>query len=316
MLTSNAVHNHDRHHKPTADDAYLPLALSLSRRPKPSSWGYHSCRQHKLSLRNGYSFSLLHPMLDLEPWVRFRWKLHPRIAVGDTKYGTLVNIVGLEQDGMRAYLAVPDPSVRTKLYGQERFQYDAERDGYICPHGQFLPLSSFDRYQQAFIYRTSPKICNACPLKPECTTSRYGRMVRRSLVQDYLDRIRTYRTTPAYQKALRKRSVWIEPLFGEAKQWHQLVQFRLRRLTKVNSQALLIAAGQNIKRLLKSRRDPKPLPPAQAAALAIPVPLLAVFFRSNTNLCHTAPQFGALLRLSLPSIMFFQHAVLTTHNLS
>ena len=69
---------------------------------------------------------------------------------------------------------------------------------------------------------------------------------------------------------MRKRSIWIEPLFGEAKQWHQMVQFRLRRLHRVNIQALLIAAGQNIKRLLKSHSSYKTLPPAQAAALALP----------------------------------------------
>ena len=43
------------------------------------------------------------------------------------------------------------------------------------------------------------------------------------------------RSTPAYQKALRKRSVWVEPLFGEAKDWHGLRRFRLRRLPKVNT---------------------------------------------------------------------------------
>src|SRR5690349_16580510 len=49
---------------------------------------------------------------------------------------------------------------------------------------------------------------------------------------------------------MRKRSVWIEPLFGEAKQWHGLRQFRLRGLGKVNAEALLVAAGQNLKRYL------------------------------------------------------------------
>src|SRR5258708_32452051 len=77
---------------------------------------------------------------------------------------------------------------------------------------------------------------------------------------------------PAYQKAMRKRSVWIEPLFGEAKQWHQLVQFRLRRLHKVNIQALLIAAGQNIKRLLKQRPSTNPCPPIQPLELLLPLP--------------------------------------------
>jgi len=212
------------------------------------------------------------PMLDLERWVRFRWRIHPHLAVADKKYGTLVNIVGLEKDGIRAYVAIPDPSVRTKLYSQTQFQYDTEQNGYWCPQGQFLALSSFDRYQQAFMYRTSAKICNACPVKSACTTSRDGRVVRRSIAQEYLDRVHSYQATPTYLKALRKRSVWIEPLFGEAKQWHQLVQFRLRCLHKVNIQALLIAAGQNIKRLLKQQPSSKPLRPIQAVALPRPLP--------------------------------------------
>jgi hypothetical protein len=238
------------------------------------------------------------PMLDLERWTRFRWKLQPHIAVGDTKYGTLANIVGLEQDGIRAFLAVPDPSVRTKLYSQERFQYDAEQDGYTCPQGQFLPLSRFDRLQQAFMYRTSPKVCNACPLKTEYTTSRYGRIVRRSVAQEYLDRVRAYRTTPAYHKALRKRSIWIEPLFGEAKQWHQLVQFRLRRLEKVNIQALLIAAGQNIKRLLSRRERPKPLKPVAAQGLDMPATLVNAVSR-----CFLS--FGSKISCHQPVVLPF-----------
>lgn len=216
------------------------------------------------------------PMLDLERWVRFRWKLTPRFAVADTKYGTLDNIVGLEQDGLRAYLAVADPSVRTKVYSQERFQYDAQHDRYLCPQGQFLPWSSFDQYQQAFMYRTVPTICNACPVKSACTTSRYGRVVRRSVFQDYLDRVRAYRLTSAYRKALRKRSVWIEPMFGEAKQWHNLEKFRWRGLIKVNIQGLLTAAGQNIKRLLKDKPQPYHPDPGNVAVLTVGLPLFPV----------------------------------------
>ena len=49
---------------------------------------------------------------------------------------------------------------------------------------------------------------------------------------------------------MRKRGVWVEPLFGGAKQWHGLRQFRLRGLPKVNTESLLVAAGQNLKRWL------------------------------------------------------------------
>jgi transposase len=83
------------------------------------------------------------PMLDLERWVRFRWRLHPHLAVADKKYGSLPNIIGLERDGLRAYVGLPDHRTRTTGFAYERFQYDAQRDGYICPAGQFLRLSSY-----------------------------------------------------------------------------------------------------------------------------------------------------------------------------
>lgn len=49
---------------------------------------------------------------------------------------------------------------------------------------------------------------------------------------------------------MRKRQVWVEPLFGEAKDWHGLRRFRLRGLEKVNTEGVLLAAGQNLKRWL------------------------------------------------------------------
>ena len=52
---------------------------------------------------------------------------------------------------------------------------------------------------------------------------------------------------------MRKRKVWVEPLFAEAKDWHGLRRFRLRRLRRVNIEALRTAARQNLKRLLKKR---------------------------------------------------------------
>jgi len=49
---------------------------------------------------------------------------------------------------------------------------------------------------------------------------------------------------------MRKRKVWVEPLFGEAKEWHGLRRLRLRGVLNANIQGLLIAAGQNLKRFL------------------------------------------------------------------
>ena len=56
------------------------------------------------------------------------------------------------------------------------------------------------------------------------------------------------------RKALRKRGVWVEPLFAEAKEWHDLRRFGLRRLEKVNSEALMIASQRQASCGLRSRR--------------------------------------------------------------
>ena len=92
-------------------------------------------------------------------------------------------------------------------------------------------------------------------VKAKCTDSKSGRYIFRSFFHEHLDRAEAYQQTENYQKAIRKRSVWVEPLFGEAKQFHRLRKFRLRGLVKVNIEGVLIAIGQNIKRLMKKRAD-------------------------------------------------------------
>src|SRR6266702_3123209 len=119
-------------------------------------------------------------------------------------------------------------------------------------------------------YQADAATCNACPLKAECTPSPYGRQVHRSFHADYLERVKSYDQTEAYQRALRKRKVWVEPLFAEAKEWHGMRRFLLRRIWRVNCEALVIAAGQNLKRLLKKRGWGRRLFPAEAVATVPP----------------------------------------------
>jgi hypothetical protein len=92
-------------------------------------------------------------------------------------------------------------------------------------------------------------------VKPEYTNSKSGRHIFRSFHQEKIDKVREYHQTAAYQKAMRKRGYWVEPLFGEAKACPRLRLFRLRGLLKINIEGVMIAAGQNLKRLLKHRLE-------------------------------------------------------------
>jgi hypothetical protein len=61
----------------------------------------------------------------------------------------------------------------------------------------------------------------------------------------------------------------VEPLFAEAKQWHHLNKFRLRGRKNVNMKGLLIAAGQNLKRLLQATGWGRQMPGGAAAVLSL-----------------------------------------------
>jgi hypothetical protein len=106
-------------------------------------------------------------------------------------------------------------------------------------------------------------------LKSECTEGKSGRAVNRNFDERYFEKVKGYYELEAYKKAMRKRKVWIEPMFAEAKQWHGMERMRLRMLERVNCEALTTAAGQNIKRLLTfGSRGPRR--PALVAALRPP----------------------------------------------
>jgi hypothetical protein len=218
------------------------------------------------------------PALDLLWRARFRWKLRPRQVTGDTKYGTVANIAALEREHIHAYMPLSAVGQRAEIFSVQDFRYDVEADVYHCPGGAMLCFLAQSEATHRRIYQAPAAACTACAHRAQCTTSPRGRRISRSLDEAYRERVRGYHTTEAYAKAMRKRQVWVEPLFAEAKAWHGLRRFRLRGLERVNGEALLIAAGQNLKRLLcRSGWGRRPFPNG-AAGIALPSRSLILAF--------------------------------------
>ena len=61
------------------------------------------------------------------------------------------------------------------------FVYHEHLDAWECPEGEHLWPAAFDRERRLVRYRARPQVCNACPLKPDCTESDEGREIVRSL---------------------------------------------------------------------------------------------------------------------------------------
>jgi hypothetical protein len=222
------------------------------------------------------------PMLDLIWHTTFRWRLKPHHVTGDSVYGTIPNVKALEQAGIRAYMPVIDYTWGKKsLFRKDDFAYDAERDVYRCPAGEVLRNTGARKKLRLTRYVADPAVCNSCPLKSRCTEGKSGRAVNRNFDEEYFEKVKGYYGLEAYKKAMRKRKVWIEPMFAEAKQWHGMERTRLRMLEKANCEALITASGQNVKRLLTFGGH-GPRRPAQAAALRPPGrPLLYLGYRGH-----------------------------------
>jgi hypothetical protein len=198
-------------------------------------------------------------------------------VTGDAKYGTAENVGAIEQANIRAFVALHRSGGKPNIFGREDFTYDPKEDVYVCPAGELLrPLGKKkkdgeeeDSEGKVTTYRAKASSCKTCELRARCTSNKLGRGLTRGPLEEYVDRVRTYQGTEPYEKALRKRGVWVEPLFGVEKEWHGMDRFRLRTLKKVNIEALMVAAGQNVKRLVIWRRR-RPRCEAQAAVLRLP----------------------------------------------
>jgi hypothetical protein len=112
-------------------------------------------------------------------------------------------------------------------FGKEKFVYDREQDGYICPNNQTIPktYSNHTSYQRVMhLYRISSKVCQACPLKTQCLGEKtkqkqIQRWEHQQLIRDYNARMKT----EVSKAIIIQRSAIVEHPFGTIKRMLNLI---------------------------------------------------------------------------------------------
>jgi transposase len=152
------------------------------------------------------------------------------------------------------------------------FQIDREARQAVCPAGQtstkWAVRTERDGSQSIQI-RFPAAVCNACPLRPQCTTSASGRNLSLSEHYERLVARRAEAQTPAFRDKLKTRA-GIEATLSELVRRHGLRRHRYRGDAKRHFEHLLKAAACNLKRLaraLAARQQPASAPLALAGAL-------------------------------------------------
>ena len=174
----------------------------------------------------------------------------PASLAADKSYGTGPFLSWLGQREITPFIPVLDRKKQTdgKLT-RDFFDYDADRDAYICPQGHDLTLKSINRQTRVKRYKAKLGHCRECPIRDLCTDAPTRSLVRH-LDEKAREAARALADTEAFHEARRKRKK-VEMLFAHLKRWQKLTRLRLRGLSGANEEFLLAATAQNLKRLAK-----------------------------------------------------------------
>jgi transposase len=193
---------------------------------------------------------------------RERFGFNVRAVGVDAGYATAAIAKGLEDRNIYGVTGYRRPNHVEGLFHKRQFQYDQERDVYVCPNQQLLIYRTTNRegYRQ---YHSDAQQCRECPLRPQCTRSRNAtKIVTRHVWQDSRDRNDAHRLEQHGKRIYKRRKETVERSFADAKQLRGHRYARMRGLVRAAEQCLLAAAAQNIKKiaLLLSRTKPDPSP--------------------------------------------------------
>jgi len=191
-----------------------------------------------------------------------------RIKHQQDKYGFRISEVGIDRGydreeihkemydfGIKTYVPLIDTEkmMNSDVYPAKAFQYDSEKDVYVCPNNCELRYSSVNKCHRKKIYRASRKDCNKCPLRENCIKGATvkARTLEVSFFKEEVDYQRLNYGTHRYFEVQRKRRIYCEGNFALQKDNHNLRRTRKRGNASVTEHCLCSALALNLKRLVK-----------------------------------------------------------------
>ena len=134
-------------------------------------------------------------------------------------------------------------------YKPWEYEYDPQKDCYICPHGGELRHTTTDR-NGVRTYRSNTKSCRDCPFKAQCGANENGqKLLMRHIWQEQLDLVEQIRKTERGKEIYAMRKETIERVFGDAKEKHAMRYTQHRGLARVTQWVRLKYAAMNLKKL-------------------------------------------------------------------
>lgn len=138
-----------------------------------------------------------------------------------------------------------------KPFDKEQFQYNSQKDEYICPAGKPLkPDRVILHNSRKKTYKADKQDCQACQHFGICTESKKGRTIVRYAEEEYKEHLEKIYMSPEGQDVYQRRKEKVELVFGHFKRNLGFGQFMLRAKPKVDAETSILATCFNITRMI------------------------------------------------------------------
>ena len=173
-------------------------------------------------------------------------------TVADAGYDSGKQFEEAERRKLPVVVATATAERGTDEFHKSKFQYDAERDVYICPRGEVLPFQRIDKASEndkkydRRVYRCHNR---ECPVRSQCTSDKKGRAIKQSPYDEAYARQLERNAKPQSRMLLSKRKAIIEHHFAIAKSIDGFRRFTMRGLEAAKAQWALVCAAINLRKL-------------------------------------------------------------------
>ena len=173
----------------------------------------------------------------------------PITVIADQGYYRGEELLACKEANITAYVAKTDTSGKRGKgeFNRNQFRYIPDEDEYECPAGERL-IYRFTREEAGKpIRRYWSSACLDCPIRSQCTPSKYRRLSRwehEDVVEEAQARL------SEYPDAMRVRRATVEHPFGTLKAWMGSTHFLTKTLDRTSAEMSLHVLAYNMKRVI------------------------------------------------------------------
>jgi len=171
-------------------------------------------------------------------------------VLADKGYGNMTQIINVENNDIQCYVPLQKTSREKEEKNDIVFKYDKENNICICPQEKKLYLISKNYKHHGATYNVYKcRDCDGCPIHDNCTTSKTGRVYKRNMAQERIDKYKEKLKSDYAKEKIAERKGIVEHPFGTIKWLMGKFQFLLTGKEKAQTEFNLYTTAYNLKRL-------------------------------------------------------------------